>query len=378
MQVTSEQLTAKVDQFIPLAKPDITDADIEPVIEVLKSGMLVQGKYVGLLETSFAEYHEVKHAVTLSNGTATLHLALVVLGIGPGDEVIVPALSYVATANVVELVGATCVFVDVEKDTFNIDVNRIEEKITSKTKAIIPVHEFGLACDIATVSAIAEKHGLHVIEDAACALGAQVYGKKVGSFGIMASFSLHPRKSITSGEGGVLLTNDDAIAAKLRQLRNHGIEMNNGKMDFVVAGFNYRMTDFQAALAWSQFQRLQYILDYKSELANTYRSALDPEKLTLPFIPDGFYHTWQTFHVIVPEDASRDEWIDRLKQKNIGSNYGAQCIPAQIYFLHKYKLNSPEQFPNAWRAYTRGLAIPIYERLKKEDILYIAQTVNQL
>jgi perosamine synthetase len=244
-------------KFLPLAKPDIREEDIALVNEVLRSGMLVQGVYVEKLEEAFALFHNVKHAIAVSNGTATLHLALHVLGIGPGDEVIVPAFSYVATANVVELVGATCVFADIEERTFNIDVRRIEEKITPRTKAIIPVHEFGLACDIEAVCALAAKHNLHVIEDAACALGAAQNGKPVGSFGIMGSFSLHPRKSITSGEGGLLLTNDDHIAARLRQLRNHGIRMENAQMNFVDAGFNYRMTDFQAALAWSQFQRLE-------------------------------------------------------------------------------------------------------------------------
>ena len=158
--------------FLPLARPDIREEDITVVNEVLRSGMLVQGLYVEKLEKAFADFHQVNHAIALSNGTATLHLALVVLGIGPGDEVIVPALSYVATANVVERVGATCVFVDVEERTFNIDAEQIEAKITPRTKAIIPVHEFGLACDIEKVCAIAGKYSLHVIEDAACALGA--------------------------------------------------------------------------------------------------------------------------------------------------------------------------------------------------------------
>ena len=175
------------------------------------------------------------------------------LGIGAGDEVIVPAFSYVATANVVEIVGAKCVFVDVERDTFNIDVSKIERAITPRTKAIIPVHEFGLACDISELMKIAEKHNLFVIEDAACALGATENEKFVGTFGQVGSFSLHPRKAVTSGEGGILTTDDDDLAEKFRVLRNHGISMQNGKMDFVAAGFNYRMTDFQAALVRGQF-----------------------------------------------------------------------------------------------------------------------------
>ncbi|HEV7334075.1 MAG TPA: DegT/DnrJ/EryC1/StrS aminotransferase family protein [Flavisolibacter sp.] len=372
-------MEVKVDTpFIPLARPDIRDEDIALVNDVLRSGMLVQGTYVDKLEKAFADYHGVKHAVALSNGTATLHLALKVLGIGPGDEVIVPALSYVATANVVELVGATCVFVDIDERTFNIDTALIEEKITARTKAVIPVHEFGLACNIEALCTIAEKHNIHVIEDAACALGAYQNNKLVGTFGVMGSFSLHPRKSITSGEGGVLLTNDDAIAAKLRKLRNHGIQLNNGQMDFVDAGFNYRMTDFQAALAWSQFQRFDDILAHKNALSEIYFSAISNSKLTLPFVPRDRNHTWQTFHVLLNDETDQKKTMEKLKAENIGSNYGAQCIPAQTYYQNKYGLDAASLFPNAYKAFTKGLAIPLYERLAEEDILYIAKIINKL
>jgi dTDP-4-amino-4,6-dideoxygalactose transaminase len=340
--------------------------------------MLVQGEYVDKLETSFKNYHQVKYAIAVSNGTATLHLALKVLGIGPGDEVLVPAFSYIATANVVELVGAVCVFIDVEPGTFNIDVTKIEEKVTSKTRAIIPVHQFGLACDIATVCSIAADYNLHVIEDAACALGATQQNKKVGTFGLLASFSLHPRKSITSGEGGVLLTNDDGIARKLRQLRNHGIETENGQMNFVEAGYNYRMTDFQAALAWSQFQRLQATLNYKKELADIYLSSVVNTKITLPCTPATHNHTWQTFHILLQETLDQKVTITKLKAENIGANYGAQCIPAQTYYRKKYSLNAAELFPNSYRAYINGLAIPLYECLIKDEVLYIAHNLNEL
>lgn len=364
--------------FFPLANPDIRDEDIELVNNVLRSGMLVQGEYVGKLEEAFASYHNSKHAIAVSNGTATLHLALKVLGIGPGDEVIVPALSYIATANVVELVGASCVFVDTDSSTFNIDAAAISSKITSRTKAIIPVHEFGLACDIESIAKIARAHNLHVIEDAACALGATQRGRSVGTFGIMGSFSLHPRKSITCGEGGVLLTDDDGLAARLRQLRNHGIEMENGRMNFVDAGFNYRMTDFQAALAYSQFQRLDSILEHKSKLAEVYFSTIDNKKVTLPFVPDDRNHTWQTFHLLLSGDLLQKNLIDELKMAGIGTNYGAQCIPAQTYYKQKYQHNAEKEFPNAYKAYSKGLAIPIYEKLTKEDVQFIAQTINQL
>lgn len=364
--------------FIPLAKPFISEEDIAVVNNVLRSGMLVQGEYVARLEESFAHYHNVKHAIAVANGTATMHLALSALGIGKGDEVIVPAFSFMATANVVELVGATPVFVDIDSATFNIDVTQLEEKITSKTKAIIPVHQFGMACNIAAVTAVAGQYNLHLVEDAACALGATYEGKKAGTFGIAASFSLHPRKSITSGEGGVLLTNDDALATKLRQLRNHGIELQNGRTEFVESGYNYRITDFQAALAWSQFQRLNAILDKKNKVAVKYFSALTNTKLSLPFVPSACNHTWQTFHILLDDSLDQQHTIQKLKDQGIGTNNGAQCIPAQIYYQDKYGLNVKALFPNAYRAYTKGLAIPMFPCLTHEETLYIAQTLNQL
>jgi len=365
-------------EFIPLGKPDITATDIDAVVKVLKSGMLIQGENVLMLENEFAQFHTMKYAVAVSNGTATLHLALKVLDIDPGDEVIVPALSYIATANVVELIGATPIFVDTEPGTFNIDVQKIEEKITSRTKAIIPVHEFGLACNMEAIIQLADKHNLQVIEDAACALGATQNGKAAGSFGSMGSFSLHPRKSITSGEGGVLVTNDEKLATKLRQFRNHGIEIENGKMNFVEAGFNYRLTDFQAALAASQFKRIENILSYKQQLAEIYFNKIKNPRIILPIVPKGHNHTWQTFHVLLDEELDQQKVIALLKEKNIGTNYGAQCMPAQTFYKNKYKLASETEFPNAYKAFTKGLALPLYERLNKEQVLYIAQTINQL
>lgn len=364
--------------FYPLAKPDIRQEDIDEVVHVLRSGMLVQGEFVARLENAFAAYHNVKHAIALSNGTATLHLALLVLGIGKGDEVIVPAFSYAATANVVELVGATCVFVDVEALTFNIDVAKIEQAITPRTKAIIPVHEFGLCSNIEAVCEIARRYSLPVIEDAACALGAMQNGKLAGTFGIMGSFSLHPRKSITSGEGGMLLTDDIGIATKLRQLRNHGIEMRNGTMDFVLPGYNYRMTDFQAALAWSQFRRIEEIFVQKETLSQVYFETISNPRISLPRVPENYRHTWQTFHVLLGDNLSQQSVINQLRSEGVGVNYGAQCIPALTYYHQHYALDAEILFPNAYRAYKQGLALPIYELLQPSDIRHIAELVNNL
>lgn len=367
-----------MNKFIPLMNPLLTEEDIDAVVGVLRSGMLVQGDQVASLEKQLCAFTLSPAAVAVSNGTATLHLALVVSGIGPGDEVIVPAFSYVATANVVELVGATPVFVDVDLRFFNIDVKKIEEKITSKTKAIIPVHEFGLACDIHEVKKIADKHKLLVIEDAACALGAKDQGVYTGTVGDFGSFSFHPRKAITAGEGGVIFAKSEAQALKLKALRNHGMEIVNQKMEFPYAGFNYRMTDFQAALILSQLVRLRAQIEYKQKLAEVYYQEIKSSRVILPqFDERNKNHTWQTFHVLV-EDADRDELITLLRKEGIGTNYGAQCIPDVTYYKNKYQHQSETLFPSAYKSYKQGLALPIYERLTKEDVKYVSATLNKL
>lgn len=362
--------------FIPLMQPDINDSDINAVVNVLKSGMLVQGKVAAQFESEVARYLGCKHALTLSNGTATLHLALVALGIGKGDEVIVPAFSYVATANVVELVGATPVFVDISIDDFNIDVLQIENHITSKTKAIIPVHEFGIAANMDEINQIAKKHNIKIIEDAACALGAKINNQYVGTLSNVGSFSLHPRKSITSGEGGIITTNDDAIADKIKLLRNHGQRTIGTDMIFEAAGFNYRLTDFQAALALSQFKRIESIISKKDKIAKQYTIGLSQNtKIKLPATFQNKNHTWQTFHIVVDRTIDRNNLIKELREKEIGTNYGAQCIPYQMYYSKKYNLDCHKLFPNSMNAYENGLALPMFEKLTEEQINYVIATI---
>jgi dTDP-4-amino-4,6-dideoxygalactose transaminase len=355
--------------------PDITEEDISAVSDVLRSGMLVQGKYVQQLESVIAGYLGVKQAIAVSSGTASLHIALLALGIGPGDEVIVPAFSFMATANVVELVGATPVFVDIDIRTFNIDVSLIESAITERTRAIMPVHEFGLACDITQICQIAQSYGLYVIEDAACALGAKEFGKYTGTFGTAGSFSFHPRKAITSGEGGMLVTNDGKLADLFRSYRNHGITNRGDTSAFVTAGLNYRMTDFQAALLLNQFKRFEAALNIRRNLADYYRTNLHHLGwLSLPDTPKDKDHSWQSYHIVL--NSSRDDCIHYLNAKGIGSTYGAQCMPYQEYYQNKYGLDCQVLFPNSWRAYQQGLALPIYQRMSYEDAGIVCQAIT--
>lgn len=362
---------------IPIIVPDITDEDIQKVVTVLKSGNLVHGENCLALEKVLANKIGVSHSSMVSNGTASLIMALKVLGVGDGDEVIVPAFSFVATANAVELVGATPVFVDVEHDTFNISVNAIENKITNRTRAIIPVHEFGLACDIEKVMQIAKANDLAVVEDAACALGASVNGKMIGSYGDLASFSLHPRKAITCGEGGVITTNNSEYAKKVNQLRNHGIEYGES-IEFVEAGYNFRLTDFQAAMVLSQLDRFEDQIKKRRTIASNYQKEITSSLLKLPIETSYTQHTWQTYHLVLDNRLNREEVINELKNKKIGSGPGAQCIPEVTYYKKKYNLDSKTLFPNALKAYYQGLVIPLYGSMEEYEVEYIVDSLNQI
>lgn len=362
--------------IIPLTMPNIQQEDINQINDVLKSGRLVQGKKVRDVEALLAELTGVSHISLVANGTASLHLALISLGIGPGDEVIIPAFSYVATANVVEVVGAKCVFVDIDLPTFNINTEHINSQITQRTKAIMPVHEFGLCADMTAIMAIADFHGIPVIEDAACAIGATHNGRQAGTFGHFGSFSFHPRKTVTSGEGGCLVTAKPEFDKRIRTLRNHGIAPDSLPMDFVEAGFNYRMTDLQAALLQGQIERLSATLAQKRAIAERYLKEIRCSLVTLPSVPVGSEHSWQTFHILLESEPQRDALSAHIRQYGVMSNYGAQCIPAMTYYRNKYGNNFWREFPNAYRSYTCGLAIPLYEKLSDQQAERVIDSIN--
>lgn len=365
------------DIIIPLSRPEICEDDIAEAVRVLRSGMLVQGAEVRRLEASVSGLVKTGYASAVSNGTAGLHLALLALGIGNGDEVIVPAFSFIATANSVELTGARCVFVDIHPGYFNIDERQIERAISDKTRAIMVVHEFGLCANMPEIMKIAEKHGLKVIEDASCALGATIFSKQAGSFGDIGSFSFHPRKAVTSGEGGMVVTSDYHYDQKIKTLRNHGIEPDSSPLNFIEAGFNYRMTDFQAALVLNQVLRLETIINLKSDLSSVYFEEIKHRAVKLPEIPEGAKHTWQTFHIVCENTKMRNNLMTYLKDKGIQTNYAAQCMPAMTYYWNKYRHKAETVFPNSLKAYTCGLALPVYSTLSKEQAHYISRMINK-
>lgn len=358
--------------MIKLSKPYITEECINNVVEVLRSGNLVQGVYVNRLEEAVEAYLNVKYAIAVSNGTAALHLALVALGIGPGDEVIVPAFTFPATANVVELVGATTVLVDIRLDDFCIDASLIEKAITPKTKAIIPVHEFGQSAQIDEIIRIAAKYNLKVVEDAACALGTEFNHQKVGTFGDIGCYSLHPRKAVTSGEGGIIVTNNEHTAALLRVLRNHGIEYHDGKMDFIKAGFNYRLTDFQAALCLPQLLVIEQLIYNRITLSHEYNKLLtNCKEIITPSEFSNRKMVYQTYHIILDQKCNRDLIIKTLKKNSIETNFGAQALNTLTYFSKKYNYQSGD-CPNAVIANQQGLALPLGEHVLLDDIKDIA------
>lgn len=363
--------------MIKLAKPHIPDKAIEKAMEVLKSGNLVQGKYVQEFESALRDYLNAKNAIVVSSGTAALHLTLLALEIERSDEVIVPAFTFPATANVVEAVGATPVFVDINLSDFCMDTTKIEKAITKKTKALIPVHEFGQAAKMDDIVKIAQQYNLKIIEDAACALGAEFENQQVGTFGEFGCFSFHPRKAITTGEGGVVVTNNDELAGKVRSLRNHGIQTINGKFDFSFAGLNYRMTDFQAVLGVAQLKHLDDDISKRIELAMEYRSQLSGiEWVKIPEVFDNRKMVYQTYHILVDKDIDRDAFLFYSREKNIETNYGAQALNCMKFYRRKYSLTD-KSHPESANAYFKGVALPIGRHISLKDISYIRDTIEK-
>ena len=364
--------------MIQLSKPYIPDRAIGSVVEVLKSGSLVQGEWVLKFEQVLNDYVGAGHAVLVSSGTAALHLALVAAGIKPGDEVIVPAFTFPATANVVELIGARPVFVDIGLEDYCIAPDAIKENISSKTSAIIPVHEFGQPADMEPIIDIAGRYSLKIIEDAACALGSEYRGEKTGNFGLAGCFSFHPRKAITTGEGGLIVTGDEELAGRLRIMRNHGIVLANQKIDFVEAGFNYRMTDMQAALGYSQIEHINAIIDHRKMISAAYDELLSSTRwIRLPRVFEDRKMVFQSYHVLFDRSHQRDEAMAALRNNAVECNIGAYALNCLSYYRKKYSLRDSD-FPNAVSAYHRGLVLPMGSHLQVEDVQYIAGIFKEL
>lgn len=365
--------------MIRLASPDIRDEDIDRLVAVIRSGDLVQGKAVEEFEQAISNFSGIPHCAAVSSGTAALHLALIALGIGQGDSVLVPAFTFPATANAVERVGASVVLCDVAPGTYVASAEAVEAALSSpqgsKVKAIILVHEFGYPGEIERIAEIARCHGAKLIEDAACALGTVADGHHPGHFSDVACLSFHPRKAITTGEGGALLTRDSGLIGELKRLRNHGISVRENQLDFTEAGLNYRLTNFQAALGIGQLRRFKDELHKRRKLADLYLSALsDAAEITLP--EDHPSHSWQSF-MIVLESVPRDNVKARLSERGIESNLGAQALHCLTYFREKYGMKESD-FPAAARLFRQGLVLPLYGKLGSDDVERVCLNVLEI
>lgn len=383
---------------IPISRTSLTDEEIYSVLEPLRSGWLVQGPRVSEFEQKWSDFTGAAHSVAVTSGTTALHLSLAALGFGPGDEAIVPAFTWVATANVVEHLSGTVVFCDIDLSTFNLDVSQLESKITSRTRVILPVHLFGLSADMDAILEIAGRHGLHVIEDAACGFGTVYRGRHVGMFGNAGCFSFHPRKAITTGEGGMITTNDGRIAERLRRLRDHGAETSDlqraqGPRPYLLAdhsdpGFNYRMTDFQGALGSAQMDRASSIVSARRALASRYDAGLaDLVWLRTPPAPEGFGHSYQSYACLFqPEEFSpdgiaevyecRNRWMDRLQARGIATRPATHAVHMLSFYRNKYGLDA-RQFPNAFAADRCTIALPLFHGMSEEEQDYVIQAVRE-
>lgn len=359
--------------MIRLMIPTIEDDDMLAVRGVLASGFLVQGEKVAGFERSVADYVGVKHAIAVSNCTAALHLSLLSIGVGPGDLVIVPTYSFVATANVIECCGAKPVFIDILKDTFNIDPELLKVTLKQllsnkdtkdKVKAIIPVHAFGQMADMTSIMEIAKQFAIPVIEDAACALGASHYGKQAGTWGTLGCFSFHPRKAITTGEGGIIVTNDSALNRMLRALRNHGLDPDSVQPDFIVPGYNYRMTEFQAALGLTQMNKIQRIIQNRTRLALEYDKLLAVGPLQTPVVSEHNKSVHQSYVILLPSEkaAFRKEIISKLKEQGIEVTIGTWHMPLTTHFRTKYKYKEGD-FPVTDMVFSNSLTLPLFENM---------------
>jgi len=374
---------------IPISLPHTGEEEWLAIREPLMSGWLTQGPKVAAFERAFAERHQVKHALATTSCTTALHLILAALGVGPGDEVIVPAFTWVATANAVLYCGAKPVFVDVDRTTFNIDVSRVASKITSKTKAIIPVHLFGLCADMDALAAATP--GIPLIEDAACAAGSAYKGRPAGGLGLAGAFSFHPRKSITTGEGGMVTTDDDALAEKMNSLRNHGASISeeqrhHGPKPYIMAdfghlGYNYRMTDLQGAVGLVQLTKLDRFIDERQRWAEFYHRELrEVTWLRAPLVPTGYRHGWQAYVTWVDENEApmtRNQVMERLQALGVSTRPGTHAVHMQGHYRRQFGYR-PEDFPGAMRCDRYSMAIPLHNRMTAEDFQYVVDAIKAI
>ena len=382
MSVLSTPVTAT----IPVARPYIGVEEEQAVIDVLRSGWVTQGPRVAEFEAKFSEYVGCEYSVAVSSCTTALHLALLAIGVGPGDEVICPSLSFIATANSITYAGATPIFGDIDLATYNLDPSRLEEAISTRTKAILVVHQVGLPADMNELLAVANKHGLAVIEDAACAIGSEYEGRLIGTpLGTMACFSFHPRKILTTGEGGMITTKDAKLAEKLRRIRQHAMSLSDVARHsakqittetYDEVGFNFRMTDMQAAIGITQLGRLEEFLVRRRYLAARYTKALQNLSwLLTPVVPASCRHNYQSYMVRLVNGFAdrRDAIMQELLEKKISTRRAIMAIHREA----PYRSERWEGcLPQTNLATDTGLILPLFHQMTDSEQDYIIESLQ--
>jgi len=371
-------------KFIPVCEPTLIGNESKYVNDCLKTNWISSsGKYIEMFEKGFAKYCDTKYGIATCNGTVSIHLALEALGIGPGDEVIVPDFTMIASVNSILYTGAKPLFVDADIETWCIDPKLIEEKITKKTKAIMPVHIYGHPCDMDSINKIAKKYNLYVVEDAAEAHGALYKNKKIGSLGNAASFSFYANKIITAGEGGMAVTNDEKLAEKMMLLKNHAFTKNRFTHDEV--GYNYRMTNIQAAIGLGQLENIDKLIQMRISSANLYNKLLKNVKgITLPPSKDWAKNVYWMYGILLNGDFGMAR--DKLKEEllKIGIDTRSFFIPAHkqpVFERKSEKFSMPDingKYPVSENLGTNGVYLPSSSHLPREDITYITEAIKNI
>lgn len=363
--------------MIPIAKPYLTTDEAQAAYDTILTGWITQGPRVAEFEEKFAAYTGAKYAVALSNCTTALHLSMIVAGVKDGDEVICPSMSYIATANSVKYVNAKPVFAEIDPENYNLDIDDVEARITSKTRAILLVHQIGMPADIDAFKKLAAKHNLVLIEDAACAAGSSYKGNKIGSHSDFVCFSFHPRKVISTGDGGMITTNNEAYYNRLKLLRQHGMSVNDrvrhgsSKLifeDHVEVGYNYRMTDIQAAVGIKQLEKLDWIIEGRRKIALQYNEAFkDIDCVHLPLEQDGYFTNYQSYSVYLKDDCpvGRNELMQKMLDAGISTRRGIMTAHRETAYKTECAGLS---LPVSEKACDSSIILPLYIPMEQEDI----------
>ncbi|MEX6689937.1 DegT/DnrJ/EryC1/StrS family aminotransferase [Danxiaibacter flavus] len=373
--------------MIPIAKPFLAEEEAQAAYDTILTGWITQGPKVQAFEAQFATYTGAKYAVAVSNCTTALHLAMIVAGIGKDDEVICPSMSYIATANAITYVGAVPVFAEVQRGTYNLDPVDAEQKITSKTKAILLVHQIGLPADIDAFTTLCNRYNLQLIEDAACAAGSSYKGKRIGSHSSLVCFSFHPRKVISTGDGGMITTSDENLYNRLKLLRQHGMSVNDRVRhestqlifeDHIEIGYNYRMTDIQAAVGIEQLKKLDWIVTERRKIAYAYNEAFkDIDCISLPFESDGYFCNYQSYCIYLQPGChiKRNDLMQQLLDKKIATRRGVMNAHRETAYRELYRNAS---LPVSENLQDNSIMLPLFVPMSKEEIDYVIDTFLSL